>query len=720
MLILLHLYLYMKKTMIKLLGVVAAAVMPTMLFAATLNSSAQDYPTLQVTNYTVNPNCTTCWSSNVSASAGNIVSFYVYYHNTGADTANNVRIRLTPQTTSVGTVHSFTATVSADNVPTVTGVATVSLSSAQSLAYISGQTIWRPNQTQFGSNPLLFGQTGAELFNGVGLNIGNITPGWESQGGVAVRFQVSGTNTTSGNSGFAPTVTTQGVSGVAGGSAVLLGYADPAGSTDTMRWFEWGTSGNLGYTTTHYTQGTNPTNFSETISGLMPNTTYYYRAVAQNARGIAYGNTLSFLSANTNWYGYNGCSYSGSCYGMTPIVMTRTADVLGGGTAILNGYIDPVGTTDTVRWFEWGSSSAFGSETQKLAQGNIAGAVSATVSGLVSNTTYYYRAVARNAYGTVYGATVSFTTGFTGAQATYTYGSAPAATTLLATERTGTTAKLNGLVFPVDGQSTQAWFEWGETASLGAKTATVSVGTVPSVLHTAIISGLVTGRTYYYRVVAENASGRANGVTMSFVSEVPAANTTVVVNTPRPTTTVVAVGRTSGTQSLVSLAIEGGAEVITNGEKRVYHVTWKNTNGSALKNVVLRITLPTVMNFETTTQGAYAKGDNAITVDVGALAPGASGETFVFANTTNSLQDGQLVVVTANMVYTTAQNVQGDAVAYVTHKGVRTGSGFAANIFGAGSFVPATLFEWVTLIILVLVLVLLGNHLYGRFSGVGH
>jgi hypothetical protein len=44
----------------------------------------------------------------------------------------------------------------------------------------------------------------------------------------------------------------------------------------------------------------------------------------------------------------------------------------------------------------------------------------------------------------------------------------------------------------------------------------------------------------------------------------------------------------------------------------------------------------------------------------------------------------------------------------------------AASQFGAGSFLPTTLFEWMILAILTLLLMLLGNHLYGRFLGAKH
>jgi hypothetical protein len=78
------------------------------------------------------------------------------------------------------------------------------------------------------------------------------------------------------------------------------------------------------------------------------------------------------------------------------------------------------------------------------------------------------------------------------------------------------------------------------------------------------------------------------------------------------------------------------------------------------------------------------------------------------------------MVVTANMVYTSLSNVQGDVVAYVTHHVERTQTALGASVFGLGAFLPTTLFGWMILVILVLILVLLGNHVYGRFSDSTH
>ena len=389
---------------------------------------------------------------------------------------------------------------------------------------------------------------------------------------------------------------------------------------------------------------------------------------------------------------------------------------------MLNGYVDPNGTSDTTRWFEWGTTANFGNTTTILSQGNAASNFSASVGGLASNTTYYYRAIAQNAQGTVYGNTLAFTTSYVDNTNTGT-GVAPSVATLLGTEITKTSAKLNGLIFTSSSQSSNAWFEWGSNTNLSNKTQTFNVGSLPSVKHSDFITGLVNGQTYYYRVVAENSYGKAYGMIMSFVAEDPSStnnDTTVVINNPgrntNTTRNITIINRGGAALSLVSLAVDGGADTITPGERRAYHITWKNESTQILKNVVLRVTLPQSMNFESATRGAFSGGDNTVTVDIKSLESGETGEMFLYAVSDRNLKTGELVIVTANMVYTDTKGVQGDAVAYMVHHGVLAQNILGASLFGAGTFLPTTLFEWLTLLILILILILLGNHLYGRFS----
>jgi len=65
------------------------------------------------------------------------------------------------------------------------------------------------------------------------------------------------------------------------------------------RWFEYGATANLGAMTTPKAQSTQGA-FAEIISGLLPNTTYYVKAVASINGTIVSGNVLSWKTAQAS------------------------------------------------------------------------------------------------------------------------------------------------------------------------------------------------------------------------------------------------------------------------------------------------------------------------------------------------------------------------------------------------------------------------------------
>jgi|GEM_PF-4729593 len=293
-------------------------------------------------------------------------------------------------------------------------------------------------------------------------------------------------------------------------------------------------------------------------------------------------------------------------------------------------------------------------------------------------------------------------------------GNAPTAITTSAINITITSAQLNSLILNSSTSSASAWFEWGLTPSLGSATPRNSVGTAASVSHSATVTGLLPGRVYYYRAVAENAFGQGTGSVLSFItSEVAGVATPPPTTIVRPTTTIVTRG--VSTSSLVKLSIDGGAELITLGEKRYYHVEWENISNQTLEDVVLRVILPGTMIFEGTNKGEFSPADNSLNLDLGNLRSGDGDDLFLAASVRPGTKDGEVIVVVANLVYTETSGVQGDATAYASHRvGVGDGSVLGASaLFGAG-FLPDSFFGWLILIILILILVALLRYLFAQ------
>jgi hypothetical protein len=138
-----------------------------------------------------------------------------------------------------------------------------------------------------------------------------------------------------------------------------------------------------------------------------------------------------------------------------PAVVTGSASDVGSAGATLNGTVNPNGFA-TEAWYEWGTSSSLASfsstAVQSVGSGTAAVATSATLSGLGSATTYYFRHVARNSGGTTRGSILSFTTVGPPTVRTLAYRWVQDSDAFL---------EMTGGVTP-NGAATTAWLEWSE------------------------------------------------------------------------------------------------------------------------------------------------------------------------------------------------------------------------------------------------------------------
>jgi len=293
--------------------------------------------------------------------------------------------------------------------------------------------------------------------------------------------------------------------------------------------------------------------------------------------------------------------------------------------------------------------------------------------------------------------------------------SGPTAVTTLATNISSTSAQLNSLIF-TSNVNTNAWFEWGPTASLGNRTNSASVGSMNSAVYSDSVFNLIPGVRYYYRSVAQNSGGTSYGAVMTVLTGGGTITTTTNTNTSNIVQRTVFVNNGVGVQSLVMLTIDGGSEFITPSEQRNYHVEWRNTSDQTLRDVVLRVMFPKSMTFDDSTDGGFSTEDNTLVFNIKTLSPREEGEMFLSAHANNPISEQELIVVTANMVYTNSSDVQNDALAYATHRVGKFGNTLGANVFWAGFF-PDSFLGWLFLILLILLLILLAKYLQNEFSG---
>ncbi len=202
---------------------------------------------------------------------------------------------------------------------------------------------------------------------------------------------------------------------------------------------------------------------------------------------------------------------------VAPAVTSATVTSLTEQGATLNAEVAPNSQSTTYR-FEYGPTTAYGSQTSPASAGAGAGAspVSTPVTGLTAGSVYHFRAVASNATGTTYGPDSTFTTH-----------TPPAALTQPATAVTATGAMLNGTVNP-NTQATTYHFDWGTSTAYGNQLPLVdaSVGSDSSEhLLAQSLMGLTPNTLYHFRVVATNCGGCAEGTIYGsdqvFASAVP-------------------------------------------------------------------------------------------------------------------------------------------------------------------------------------------------------
>ena len=296
-----------------------------------------------------------------------------------------------------------------------------------------------------------------------------------------------------------PSVTTAEISEIAQYSAKCGGdITDDGGSTITARGVCWNTSGNptlsnkLGFTS----NGSGNGSFTSNLTGLTVNTPYYVRAYATNSKGTAYGNQVTFTTAE---------AIGLPTVTTNPITNISQTTATGGGNVTADG-----GAPVTARGICWNTTGLPTIANHKTTNGTGTGSFTSSLTGLTANTPYYVRAYATNSQGTSYGNQVTFTT----SQAI----SLPTVTTNSITNITQTTATGGGNVTADGGAPVTArgvcWNNTGTPTLSNSKTSN-GTGTGSFISN---LTGLTANTPYFVRAYATNSQGTTYGDQVTFTT----------------------------------------------------------------------------------------------------------------------------------------------------------------------------------------------------------
>ncbi|MBN1367537.1 MAG: hypothetical protein JW967_06405 [Dehalococcoidales bacterium] len=302
---------------------------------------------------------------------------------------------------------------------------------------------------------------------------------------------------------IAPVVSTSLATEIVGNGAQLNGYFDSFGTaTSVYVYFEYGQTTDYGSTTKKINKKETGSYFIQ-ITGLTPDTTYHFRAVADGGtHGKSTGADYSFKTP----------------VAVPPVVSTLAAKGVTNTSVILVGNVSALGSADSIMVsFEYGTTTDYGLTSKPPIPITVADFSNPfefhggfetkedDIDDLIPGTTYHYRAKADGGVnGVSYGEDFSFKT--TGIQPI----TPPTVDTLAASNITTGSATLNGeLVLTGTAATINVYFEYGLTTSYGSSSTAQKLTKTGS--FSAELTGLLSGTTYHYRTKAD---GGTNGVSV--------------------------------------------------------------------------------------------------------------------------------------------------------------------------------------------------------------
>jgi hypothetical protein len=370
-------------------------------------------------------------------------------------------------------------------------------------------------------------------------------------------------------------------------------------------------------------------NIAMKLTKLNLGTTYYVRPYITNNAGTSYGTEYYFLTKNT------------------PTITTSAPTNLTAISATITGTVtNDGGDSVTVRGVCWGTTTKPTiSLTTKTTNGAGKGTFNTELTGLTIGTTYFARAFASNLYGTSYSNEITFTTQ-----------NLPILTTTTVTNITTVTATSGGTITSDGGSTVIArGICWSTTQNPTTDLITKTIEGIGLATFTSSMVNLQLGTTYYVRAYATNALGTSYGAQQIFKT-----------NSYSTITTNATSNITSSTASCGgNISSDGGSNVTSRG------ICW-NTS-----------TNPSISLSTKTVDGS---GTGSFTSSITGLLPGTTYYARAYATNTAGTEYGSnisfttlsvipTVTTTAISGITTTSAISGGSVTYdggaiVTARGI--------------------------------------------------
>lgn len=648
---------------------VFSILLPVAAFAAgVINTDPSPWGT-GITTVSIAPSNVIGISKTANAQPGDVVAVNVYYHNKGDQSINNFKIQISKPSTGASTSFSVRGTLSGNGVSTVSDTASININSSQTLTFIPGSVRWFPNQTG-GTNTS--GQTISSaqenaLVGGSGFDIGTLTPGWSSQGGIVAHFQVgSNSNPNPNPTGIAPNVSTSQYSGMTStaGSVTLRGNYNANGYATTTS-FQYRMNGGSWMTMCSTNQGTGAGSISCPLSNLATGT-YEYKALASNAYGSVEGSIFTFSINRTTTCPSGTFENNGTCVQNCP------------SNSYWNGSVCVQNTVNCPSGYYLSGNTCIQNVTNCPSGYYLSG--NTCIQNQVCNSNQYWNgSYCVNNVVTTNRPTVS----------------------TLGTISVGATAVAIDGYYTANGCDAYTSFNYGTTQSLGNRTNEVNRGNNSGSMAQSL-SGLLANTTYYYQASARNCVGTTVGSIRSFTTSNNTVNDTVIIQN---------VTTGTGGNAFVKLMITNNRESVRANKEMDYEVSWENVSGRDLKNIVLEINFPDQVSVIDTDRGQIKREAHSVVYKIDTLDKAEKGDMTIAAEVTSGLRDGDPVVAQAILAFEnpktgTAENaIAYDADEFST---LNSGSVLGASLFGL-DFLPTSLAGWLLVLLLLAVLVILGH-----------